>query len=67
MSYEGRDLVESLCARAILALVLIILVFGPLALGAVDTGTFLFIEWLTLAILGLWGVRMWTSRRFRLF
>ncbi|HOX02842.1 MAG TPA: O-antigen ligase family protein [Candidatus Paceibacterota bacterium] len=52
--------------RAILGLILAILVFGPLALGAVQTWSFLAVE--GLAILAAWGglARLWLAPRDRL-
>jgi O-antigen ligase len=44
--------------RGILALVLVIVVFGPLAFGAVDTLPFLVIQGLTLGVMALWGARL---------
>ncbi len=49
------------CERGILALVLGILVFGPLAMGAVQEWSFLVIEILTMGVMLLWGVRLWVS------
>ena len=46
-----------------MALVLAILVFGPLAFGAVGGLAFGLIEGLTVGVLLLWGVRLWLNRR----
>jgi hypothetical protein len=54
------------CERGILGLVLAILVFGPLATGAVRPLEFLVIHWLTLGVIFLWGVRLWVNRRMEL-
>src|SRR5207302_1986403 len=51
------------CERGILALGLGILIFGPLALGAVPTPAFLIIQWFTLGIMLLWGARLWLNAR----
>ena len=49
------------CERGILGLVLAILVFGPLAMGAVDTPEFLVVQGLTLGVMLLWALRIWVS------
>ena len=59
----NRDILDRWCERGILALVLGILVLGPLALGAVGTLPFLIIQGLTLGVLGLWGARLWLVER----
>lgn len=51
------------CERGIIALVLGILVFGPLATGAVRTLEFLIIQGLTVAAMLLWLVRLWLKPR----
>ena len=59
----NREVLDRWCERGILGLVLAILVFGPLALGAVDTVPFLVIQGLTLGVLVLWGARLWLNER----
>jgi O-antigen ligase len=59
----NRDVVDRWCERGILALVLAILVFGPLALGGVRALEFSIIEILTVAAALVWGVRLWISPR----
>ncbi len=44
--------------RGILALILAILVFAPLAMAAVDTREFLVVQGLTMAVMLLWGLRI---------
>lgn len=61
----NREVLDGWCERGILALVLAILVFGPLALGAVDTAPFLIIQILTMAVLLLWGARLWLKPHAR--
>lgn len=63
----NRELSERWCERAILALVLSILIIGPLALGAVGALGFLVIQGLTIGALLLWGARFWLSRSPQLF
>ena len=59
----NREVLDGWCERAILALVLAILVFGPLAFGAVPAPAFLVIQALTLGVMLLWGARCWLQRR----
>jgi O-antigen ligase len=54
------------CARAILLVVLFILAWSPLAYGGMDATAFLVIEGATVLALGLWVVRFWVQRPFRL-
>jgi len=49
------------CERGILGLVLVILVFGPLAMGAVDMPEFLVVQGLTIGVMLLWALRIWAS------
>lgn len=57
----NREFVDKCCERGILALVLGILVFGPLALGAVRGLEFAIIQALTLGVVVLWAVRLWIA------
>lgn len=59
----NREALDPYCERGILALILAILVFGPLAYGAVDTLPFLIVQGLAAAVLILWGARIWLSPR----
>ncbi len=59
----NREKLDRWCERGILSLVLAILVFGPLATGAVRTLEFLILQGLTLGVLLLWAVRLWASER----
>ena len=61
----NRELLDKWCERGILGLVLAILVFGPLATGAVRTPDFLVIQGLTVGVILLWGLRLWLSPRPR--
>ena len=58
-----REKLDGWCERGIIALVLAILVFGPLATGAVRTLEFLIIQGLTVGALSLWLVRLWLQPR----
>src|SRR5437870_1484244 len=60
-----RELLDKWCERGILGLVLGILMFGPLATGAVRTPDFLVIQGLTVGVILLWGLRLWLSPRPR--
>jgi len=57
----NREKLDHFCGRGILGLVLAILVFGPLAMGAVDTPEFLVIQGLTAGVMLLWALRIWIS------
>ena len=57
----NRETLDRWCERSILGLVLGILVFGPLAMGAVDTLEFLVLQGLTVAVMLVWGLRLWIS------
>jgi O-antigen ligase len=59
----NREVLERWCERGILALILAILVFGPLSYGAVDTLPFLIIQGLAAGILVLWIARLWLNPR----
>ncbi|MDB6023082.1 MAG: O-antigen polymerase [Pedosphaera sp.] len=54
-----REKIDGWCEKGILGLVLGILVFGPLALGAHGTWQFLVIQALTLGVMALWLLRLW--------
>jgi len=57
----NRAAVDKFCERGILGLVLAILVFGPLAMGAVDTPEFLVVQGLTIGVMLMWALRIWVS------
>src|SRR5271163_2866543 len=57
----NRDTLDNWCGRGILALVLAILVFGSLAMGAVDAWAFLVVQGLTIGVMFLWAARIWFS------
>jgi O-antigen ligase len=44
----------------------LIILWGPLAFGGIPAASFLVIQGLTVLALGLWGVRIWAQRPFRL-
>ena len=62
----ARDTLDNWCERGILALVLGILVFAPLAFGAVDAWAFLVVQGLTLGVLLVWTLRLWINPRPKL-
>ena len=62
---NSRPAVDQWCEWGILGLVLGILVYGPLWLGAARPSGFVVIEILTTAVLALWLVRVWASRSHR--
>ena len=62
----NRELLDQWCERSIFGLVLAILVFGPLAFGAVPTPAFLLIQALTLGVMVFWGARFLIQERPKL-
>jgi O-antigen ligase len=62
----ARDTLDNWCERGILALVLGILVFAPLAFGAVDAWAFLVVQGLSLGVLLVWTLRLWINPRPKL-
>ena len=62
----NRETLDKFCERGVLALVLAILIFGPLAMGAVDAWAFLVIQALTIVVMLLWALRLWISPNPRL-
>jgi O-antigen ligase len=62
----SREVLDRWCERGILGLVLVILVYGPLALGAVRVQEFLVVQALTLGVLLLWLARLWLNPRPKL-
>ncbi len=62
-----RDVIDTWLERGILGLALGILVFGPLATGAVRTTDFLIIQGATCVLLLMWAIRLCAARRLRLF
>lgn len=71
----NREATDKFCERGILALVLAILVFTPLAFGGVSqppvgskldfllVAPFNIVQWLTLAVMALWATRLWLMPR----
>jgi O-antigen ligase len=57
----NREALDKFSERGILALVLAILVFAPLAMGAVDAWAFLVVQALTIGVMLLWTLRIWIS------
>ncbi|MFO1489298.1 MAG: O-antigen ligase family protein [Verrucomicrobiota bacterium] len=62
----NRNVLDNWCEQGILGLVLAILVFGPLATGAVRPPDFLIIQGLTGGVLLLWMARLWLLPKPRL-
>lgn len=59
----NREVLDRWCDRGILGLVLSVLVFAPLATGAVRSLEFLVVQGLTLGVLLLWILRLATNGR----
>src|SRR6185312_2882048 len=74
----NREATDKFCERGILALVLAILVFTPLAFGGVSqppagcnldfllVAPFNIVQWMTVAVIALWGARLWLTPRPKL-
>jgi putative inorganic carbon (HCO3(-)) transporter len=62
----NREIWDRVGERVILFLVLAILAFGPLAMGAVDEWAFLIIQALALGVMLVWALRLWISPNPRL-
>jgi O-antigen ligase len=62
----NRETLDRWCERGIGGLMLGILVFGPLAMGAVDAPEFVAIQGLTAAVMLVWALRLWISPKPRL-
>jgi O-antigen ligase len=62
MTFSGRN-VDWWCERGILTLVLAMLVFAPLAFGAVYIWTLLVVETLALGVALIWLVRLWGGHK----
>jgi len=58
---------DTWCERGILGLALAILVFAPLATGAVLESQFLVVEALTVGIMALWAARFWLRPKPRFY
>jgi len=56
-----RKNLDGWCERGVLALVLGMLVFAPLAFGAVPAWAFLVVQALALGVFGLWALRLWVD------
>jgi O-antigen ligase len=61
-----RERLDNWCNKGVLFLVLAILVFGPLATGAVRPLEFLIIQGLTAGAVLLWMIRLWLNPGHRL-
>jgi len=61
-----RELLDQSCERGLLAVVLTVLVFGPLATGAVRGQDFAVLQGLTVLGIGLWVARFWINPSHRL-
>src|SRR5215212_3251389 len=63
----NRDRLDAWCERGILGLVLAILVYSPLATGAVRPQDFVIVQWLSLALAAVWLARFWINPKHRLY
>jgi O-antigen ligase len=62
----NRETLDKFFERGILALVLAILVFAPLAFGAVGAWEFLVVQGLTIGVMLLWTLRLWINPKAQL-
>jgi O-antigen ligase len=62
----SRQKLDAYCGRAILWLVMAMLVFAPLAFGAVDEWAFLVVQGMGAAIILVWGARLWLNPKPKL-
>lgn len=62
----NREQLDRWCERGILGLVLAILIYGPLAIGAVRLQEFFVVQTLTIGVLLLWLARVWLNPRPKL-
>ncbi len=62
-----RERLDTWCERGVLGLMLAILVYAPLATGAVRPRDFVVVQWLTVAMLAVWGCRFAINPKHRLF
>jgi len=63
----NRETLDVFFERGILALLLVILVFSPLAMGAVGVWEFLVVQGLGVAVLFLWGLRIIFAKKASFF
>ncbi len=61
-----RERLDNWCEKSILGLILAILVFGPIATGAVRPLEMLVIQGLTMGVAALWIARFWLRPNYRL-
>lgn len=61
-----RERIEHWCERCILVLVLAIMVFAPLATGAVRMVDFLVVQALTIGVMLFWLLRLWVAYETKL-
>ncbi len=62
----SRQSLDAGCGRASLGLLLVMLVFAPLAFGAVDEWSFLVLQGIGAGIFLLWGARLWLNPKPKL-
>ena len=59
----NRGALDKFFERGLLALILAILVFAPLAMGAVDAWAFLVVQGLAIVVMLVWALRLWLNPR----
>ena len=66
MMLFSRKNLDAGCERGILVLLLAMLIFGPLAFGAVDEWSFVIVQGIGALIFVLWGARLWLNPKPKL-
>lgn len=61
----NRQAIDRWLEWALLVLILALLTYGVLALGAVRSSEFVVLQWITLAVLGVWLLRIWIAPQYR--
>jgi len=61
-----REQLDKWCEWGVLALVLALLVYAPLSVGALRTTDLVVLQWLAVGILAIWTLRLWISLEARL-
>jgi O-antigen ligase len=66
LMFFSRKNLDAFCERGILLSLLALLVFGPLAYGAVDEWSFVVVQGVAVVIFILWGARLWLNPKPKL-
>lgn len=61
----NRETIDTWLERTLLALVIAVLAWGPLAFGAVRGTEFVVLQWLVAGMVAVWLLRLWLARQYR--